>query len=112
MNEFLQLLIEYRAKIDAVSGDVTPPEFSMLFSEGVELFSLTDETVAELFSASRPTANRWRNGVSAPALAMRKLVLGKLRERADRRIRSLERRKTQAPPFEQANNRLLARTGS
>ncbi len=89
--EFLTALVAYKKRIDAVPSEVTPDVFSEVFAEGVEVHSLTDQEVAERFSASRPTANRWRNGKSAPAPGYRKLIVGDLKTLTNKRIREVER---------------------
>lgn len=50
--------------------------FQRLVAEGMELMpALTASVVSEKFGAGIPTVRRWRNGTSAPGVAMRPIVL-------------------------------------
>ncbi len=90
MNDLLRLLQEYQRDLSADDGSVD--YFASLFSRGVELLDLDDEAVAMKFSASRPTASRWRRGKSAPVPALRRQVIRELSNDVAARIKRFETR--------------------
>ena len=61
---------------------ITIARFSELFNLGYDALNLELRDVAALFGCSRPIVKRWKDGSSAPAPAMRKLVIDKLKELA------------------------------
>jgi len=61
--------------------------FRRLFAAGMNLLQLLDIDVAREFGVSRPSVNRWRNGINAPHPAMRKPVYTWLEQRANALLR-------------------------
>ena len=111
MKKFLALLNDYRGRLDA-NVDAAPERFSDLFAEGVEYLRLEDNEIAERFSASRPTANRWRNGKSAPALGMRKLIISELEKITSARIRKLKKTERKLEERERERERVATDSNS
>lgn len=56
--------------------------FHTLISHAVLYLDISEKELAREFGTSRPTANRWINGVSAPHLFMRSHVFKWLANRA------------------------------
>jgi transcriptional regulator with XRE-family HTH domain len=65
---------------------IQAPEDDELFVDVVrtsmDLLSITDTDLAERFGVSRPSVNRWRNGMNAPHPAMRPRIYKELLKRA------------------------------
>ena len=55
--------------------DIDKETFRKLFCEAAERLNLTDVQISEHFSASIPTAKRWRSGASAPMPGVRKIII-------------------------------------
>lgn len=68
----------YLNKLKRYLLDPSVELFFSLFREGCVIHGLSDQRIAELFSASKSTANRWKSGQSAPAKKYRELVILKL----------------------------------
>lgn len=49
-------------------------DFVSLVRAAIKYFNMSDLEAADLFEVSRPTATRWRQGVTTPGKATRKLV--------------------------------------
>jgi hypothetical protein len=65
-----QEALEMFRKAD-INDDV---EFSVIFSQGMELLHFSDKDIAKIFGVSRPTVMRWQNGDACPHPMMRKAI--------------------------------------
>lgn len=61
-----------------MNEDVTAEQFASFFSVAVDILGLKDSEIADMFSASRPTAERWKCGKSVPSAFLRTLVVMRL----------------------------------
>ena len=76
MKDIMSNLSALREFITAIKSvdEKDSEQFRYLLVEGMKLLNLFDKDIAHEFGASRPTVNRWKNGIDAPHPAMRRPV--------------------------------------
>jgi len=84
--EQLKRLLDYLECYDAGSGK---REFGEVLLEAQSKLELSDLDLAHMFRVSRPTANRWIRGETAPHPIARKPVIDVLVALTRRRLKSL-----------------------
>lgn len=83
-------LTQFLGELKAAEDDNTAL-FHDLISRSATVLGLTDKDFAKGFKISRPSVNRWRNGMSAPQPVMRKYVYDFLVKRTQELIRLHEK---------------------
>ncbi len=98
-NKMIQLLEDHLNQLQEALPNVSVAAFSQLFADSVLLFNLSDREVAERFSASCSTANRWKHGKSAPSPGQRKLILSDLKAMTSKRIKGVRKQQAELPKY-------------
>ena len=76
---------------EVVAADLrADAEFQRILRQAQILLEMSDQEIADAFSVSRPTVNRWINGKNLPYYAMRRPIQSWIGERLTSKVRRLE----------------------
>lgn len=65
-------------------------DFQRILRAAQELLEMSDQEIGDALSVSRPTVNRWINGVNLPYNAMRKAALSQIDHQLAAKVRTIE----------------------
>jgi len=87
-NQRLSVLEGFTVELQQAVSNPDAADFQQIVSHAVRILSMSDLDMSLMFKVSRPTANRWIRGVTAPHPLGRKSVYDALIEEVRKALRA------------------------